>query len=244
MRLKFTHLFVPLVALSVLAACQPTGPQSKIDYRQLSRERVAAILATCIETKCETLDLDSEQVADFDVLAQMSHVKVLMLSRSNFTDLHDIASMTQLTELHISNTYVKDLTGLGNFPNLNALHAASMPEHPDLQPIAAMTNLTELAVDFVKKDGIAYVAGLKSLQNFYIGYINIGNTKNIDLSPLVGHPELRRLSIEGILPEDRSALLKIPKLKKLTFQSSYVDPDFLDKLRAKGVEIVPFVILC
>ncbi len=232
----FTALSAGFCAM-FLSACQPDPANLA---RERAKERGAQIVADCVATQCETLDLDGTMLEDFSVITGMSHVKILMVSDTNLADLAQVAHLSQLTELHIARTDISDLSALEYFENLEVLHVSSMRYVTDYTPVYAMRGLRELAVDVVTEDGIGYLQDMPGLQR-----LNLFNGSIPDLAPLARHPGLTDLSINAHLPEDTSALLDIPNLQKLGVESYILDDETLEKLEEQGVELDLYaVIVC
>ncbi len=222
-----------LVFLS-LVACEQANEANDAAAREAEAlRRGEATLAACIESQCETLDIDGMRLPDYAVINGLTHVKVLMASRTGLDDLADIADMQQLTELHITDTNITDLTGLQTFPKLKVLHFERMSAGVDLSPIAQLTGLTELAVsELTETSDVSFIKNMRRLENLKISWLS----GDADLSLLRGHPSLRNVDIDGSLPTDQSALLTMPKLESINFTFAFMlDIETREELERRGV---------
>ena len=223
-----------------LAACdQMLGGET--DAQRTAREaewqanmliRGNAALEACIASQCKVLNIDGMRLEDFTVLNGLTHVTVLMASRTNFDNLNDISEMRQLKELHITSTSVADLTGLDHFPRLKVLHVDGLDPSVDISPVAQLTGLTDLAIGVLNVDDDAsFIQRMRRLENLVIYWQG-----EADISVLRGHPSLRNVDILGVLPDDQSALLTMPKLKAIMIDNAYsLDPDIREELERRGV---------
>ncbi|NOR64131.1 MAG: hypothetical protein GQ535_16795 [Rhodobacteraceae bacterium] len=203
-----------------LVACDQVNEANDAAAREADAlRRGEATLAACIESQCETLDIDGMRLADYAVINGLTHVKVLMVSRTGLDDLADIADMQQLTELHITDTNIADLTGLQNFPKLKVLHFERMSAGVDISPIAQLTGLTELALsELTETHDVSFVKNMRRLEDLKISWLS----GDADLSILRRHPSLRNVDLDGSLPTDQSALLTMPKLESINFTYAYM----------------------
>lgn len=241
--MAFLHsLTTSAAALAFLAACQsaPDAPVVQMTRIEHTQETIAA----CVAVSCARLNIDSGDLPDFAVIADLSHVTALRASWTDFDDLNDITAMTQLTELHLSSTQLTDLTGLSAFPNLDILHLQWNREVDDFLPIGGLTTLTELALGGNDVGDMPYVAELTNLDGLSLTSATVSS-----LTALIGHPTLTRLDLEMTkLPEDISALLTIPNLAVVSLTPSRLTDRqmvVVKELRAKGVQVdeIPEVVV-
>jgi len=236
-----------------LVACDQVNEANDAAAREAEAlRRGEATLAACIESQCETLDIDGMRLADYAVINGLTHVKVLMASRTGFDDLADIADMQQLTELHITDTDITDLTGLASFPKLKVLHFEGMPAGVDISPIGQLTRLKELALGGLGEGSDpSFIKTLRRLENLKITWVGV----NADLSIFRKHPSLRTVDIFGTLPEDQSALLTMRKLQSInvfendrgwTYNNGHtLDPEIRQELERRGVfELLEVYVVC
>ena len=218
-----------------LAACDQIIEANDTAAREAEAlTRGEATLAACIESQCETLDIDGMRLADYAVINRLTHVKVLMASRTGFDDLAYIADMQQLTELHITDTGISDLTGLANFPKLKVLHFERMPAGVDISHIGQLTGLKELALGSLGEGSDAsFIKTLRRLENLKIRWVGV----DVDLSIFQNHPSLRTVDIYGSLPAEQSALLTMRKLESINFFSNRtgLNPEVLEELQRRDV---------
>lgn len=233
-----------LPVFALLAACQMTTPP----LTTTREDRIAMglnVISDCARTQCGRLNLDSTLIDDYAIIAPLTHVTAFMTSYSDFNDLAAISAMTQLRELHIGATQIDDLDGVSNFPNLTLLHAQQLNNVSDFSPVAQLTGLTELAIGGNDLGDLGFLRGLQSLTS-----LNLDNAEIDSLDVLRRLPKLERLDlIDVTLPEDISALLRIPSLKAVSVSEwSLTDTQIivLDDLRARGVnvQIENAVIVC
>lgn len=218
-----------------LASCQMVD-QPQTTTRE---DRIAAgltVISDCGQTECGRLNLDSRLVEDYAIIAPLTHVTAFMTSYSDFSSLDDIATMSQLRELHIGQTQISDLSGLSNFPNLTLLHAQNLSNVTDFSPIGQLNGLTELAIGGNKVGDMAFLRGMSRLSALNLQYAEVSS-----LDVLRRLPALERLDlISADLPDDISALLRIPNLKVVAvtdWDMSEAQEAVLDQLRAKGVSV-------
>ena len=228
-----------------LAACDQIIEANDAAAREAEAlARGEATLAACIESQCETLDIDGMRLADYTVINGLTHVKVLMASRTGFDDLVDIADMQQLTELHITDTNITDLTGLANFPKLKVLHFERMPEGVDISHIGQLNGLKELALGGLGEGSDAsFIRTLRRLENLKITWVGV----DADLSIFQNHPSLRIVAISGTLPAEQSALLTIRKLETIYFtgDNHTLDSEVRNKLESHIlIRYVPPIAVC
>lgn len=235
---------IALPALALLAACQmTTTPQTTT-----REDRIAMglnVISECGASECGRLNLDSQLVDDYSIVAPMTHVRTFMASYSDFNDLADISAMSQLRELHIGATQITDLSGLSNFPNLTLLHVQRLGLVSDFRPVGQLSGLTELALGGNQMGDMSFLRNLRNLRA-----LSLDNAKMTSLDVL---PRLRALEdldlVDATLPDDISALTRIPNLKTLSISDwSLTDAQrvVLDQLEARGVtvDIAPAVIVC
>lgn len=239
---RFPALLAVVFAASfTLVACLETGPT--YDPAAAEAERLAvgeAAVAACIASECARLDLDGARLADYSVLAGMTHVTALMLSRTDFSDLADIAAMGQLTELHIADSKVASLAGLSAFPRLKVLHAHMLNDVADFTPIGGLSQLEELSVGNWKDGSVPYIANLRNLKR-----LNLSSMRLVSTAGLVNHPSLETLDFGEQVLDDLAFLTTIPRLKVLSLGAPYWDVETakaqFDRLAARGVEITQVV---
>lgn len=220
-------------ALALLAACEIEPPQD------LAAERIArtmAIVDDCRASECTRLNLDSGDLDDYAITADMTHVTAYMTSYTDFDSLAAIAPMTQLRELHIGASQVSDLSGLSNFTNLTLLHAQDLRQVTDFSAISGLRNLNELALGGMDVGDLSFLRGLNRLEKLNLDYATITS-----FAPLRGHPTLAVLDLtDATLPADISELKTMRSLRQITVSSYLLTPDqiaVLNSLEASGVTI-------
>lgn len=230
--------FVGLMFASLTACDVGTEPAAKrASLTQKKFMRGAERLAECQAETCRTLNLQSASLPDFSVLNELTHVTSLDLVFNGFDDLRDISEMRQLTALRLEGVDVRDVSALASFENLETLTVRS-GSAGDIRPILPrLPKLRFVGMNVPTGGDINFLRRLPKLRGLTIWANDL-----VSLTPLRGHANLDSLWIRGHLPEDRTTLLKMPALKKLTvFDVEISDDDdgVMTALKAKGVQLVP-----
>jgi len=231
------HLPVFAASLLVLSACQMDTTQSVENFEAERIARTMGLVESCRVSECGRLNLDSGDLEDYGIVADMAHVTAFMTSYTDFDDLSDIAAMSQLRELHIGSTQVRDLNGLSNFPSLTLLHAQELRNVNDYSAVGRLTGLTELALGRSDLGDLSVLRGLTRLKS-----VNLMGATMTSLNGLRNHPTLESIDlISADLPEDISVLKTIPNLRELSvtdWNLSEAQRAVIDELSASGVNVI------
>ncbi|MBR0160837.1 MAG: hypothetical protein IJQ02_06135 [Oscillospiraceae bacterium] len=141
------------------------------------------------------------------------------------TDLSLFRELTGLRELRLYCQPLTSLDGIQQFPELRDLQVRFCQELKDVSPAFTLQNLRYLSLNGCPVESIQGVQNLYSLCG-----LDLNNTKVTDLSPLAGcdfSTAVREwggfeLHLNGISPEDYSALAAIPAFNNLDIND--VDP--------------------
>lgn len=232
------------VAATMIGACAPESPESRLEQLRTSKlEKGAEVLAECRETKCSELRLSFASLEDYSVLNEVTHVTALEFRHNTFENLEDISSMRQLEELRITATKIRDVSAFADFENLKILQIQSALAEDVRPTLLLMPDLEEIAINLPDDGDISFVGGLPDLKKMRL----LGSQVS-DLRPLVGHPSLRYAYIHSGLPRDLSALLEVPNLQILWVFDTIEQNDssgVIERLKANGitVNLIPSAIL-
>ncbi|MEJ6477685.1 MAG: hypothetical protein QNL92_03270 [Octadecabacter sp.] len=217
----------------MLGSCQMDSGEDRARQQQ-----ALALVADCIATACETLNLDRQSLPDYSVLSDMTHLRAIMISYTDFDDLSVLAPLTGLEEIHIGETNVTDISSLANFPNLQVLHIQNL-DTDNYSVLRQLGTLDELAIGNGRLTNIDFVTAMPNLQR--LNLIDIGNLPDYpetDLSALEGHAGITKFTIRGYGTTDLSPLLRMPNLKDVGMGStlrSSEDDSLINALEARGV---------
>lgn len=230
-RMRIFSISLAALTLSLaLTACNTTTGGTK----QSREERGQAILAECIASECQRLDLDGARLPDYSVLKDLTHVRALMVSYTDFTDLSALGENAQYSELHIGASNVTDLSALHSFPNLKLLHVQDL-DVSDYSPIRKLKNLEELVIGQSTFKDLNLVRSLPKLKR-----LNVVSSDVHDLTPLRNNSSIQVLDLYEMELSDLSPLLSMSGLRQLSisfYNLSDVQKTVIAQLQAKGVEV-------
>ena len=156
-------------------------------------------------TQLETLSLGSNNVSDISPLTGLIHLETLSLSDNSIFDLSPLAALTELKSLHLSNNNISDLSPLAGLTKLESLFIG---DYDYLGPYDSILN-SDVA--------IGTLLPVSSREETYTSYNNI-----LDVSPLEGLTELKRLGLSGNNISDASPLEGLPKLETLDLSGNNI----------------------
>ena len=206
------------------------------------------VVDRCIETACDTLDLDELPLRNYSQLNETRHVTTLSLQITDFADLEEISGMTQLRELRVNETDIQDFLGLSAFGNLEVLWVSGF-DPATLGRMPFPPSIRELGIGHETLEDVAMLPRMPALERLSLGR----DSSAFDLAPLGAHEGLLAIYIRnGHSPQtgplDLAPLLELPNLQEISFPYEPSDPAgiaVVEALRARGVEVTinPSVIL-
>ncbi|MNB91822.1 Internalin-A precursor [compost metagenome] len=157
------------------------------------------------------LAIHADDIANYDVLKQLTGLTGLVISGSSFTesDLEYLISLENLRELSLLGLSLQDVHSLKDLKKLKSLRLIRI-DSIDSQTIGALVNLTELSLEELEAGDLNYISNLKKLKKLEL--------RKVTIPGFVFMKDLKHLTTfrtDSCRAEDESDMADLGELRKL-----------------------------
>jgi hypothetical protein len=158
----------------------------------------------------KSLTLFNVPVDDLSPVSNLAELESLTIGNSPFSDMSTLRLLKRLTKLTLHDMKIPDLSVLVDCIKLTELQIQNISTD-NISAIGMIESLSELNISGVKTFDLTLLARLKNLVKLTININDI-----TDLSPIASLNNLTQINIKTTGQIDDSALIIMPKLKRLT----------------------------
>ncbi len=186
--------------------------------------------------KIESLTLQACNLKGIRFVSGMKRLRELNIERNQVMDIGTLENLTVLENLVIATNNITDLSPLINLRNIHTLDISDNPicwSHCDLSKLSCLPSVRELGLSWISVNAYQ-LHKARELRKIHFGGVECN-----DISFLVNHPNVGKISLYGSTVLDISCLLTMPNLKSvwLSGNAFLKDDATVSKLRSSGVEV-------
>ena len=184
-------------------------------------------------TDLKSFSVESQNIANLDLLKNCEKLEILNLFHTNLTNLNIFARNTELRVLDISTgNPVQDISGLQQMGKLEQFSISSS-ELTDISPIGSLSNLAILEMSCGSVNDISPLIGCQKLK-----HLSLGGCKQVtDIYRLAELKNLEESHVFGTAISDFTPLLSMESLKKVVASDGQINSSILAKLEAQNITV-------